>query len=371
MLDPQDPLLAGVPTPALIVDCSRLDANIDQMASAACKAGVALRPHAKTHKCAEIARRQIAAGAIGISCATVLEAECLANANVGRLLVTSPVVGTTKLHRLIALHRNAHVMTVVDHSSQVDALASLLTRNDPPMGVLVDMDVGQGRTGVTSVEAGIELVKRIANMGRLRFAGLQAYAGHVQHIVDPDQRRRAADNAAEFARALRDRLSAERLPPSIVSGSGTGASAIDLHGGVFTELQVGSYVFMDADYGRLRENHDEALPYERSLFALATVVSANHPRQVTVDAGTKALAVNGPPPDCILGAPPSTTYDFAGDEHGILRLPDGAEKPKLGARVLIGATHCDPTVNLYSNYVAVAGGSLEIWPVLGRYQVAV
>jgi D-serine deaminase-like pyridoxal phosphate-dependent protein len=112
------------------------------------------------------------------------------------------------------------------------------------------------------------------------------------------------------------------------------------------------------------------LPYERSLFILATVVSANHPGQVTIDAGTKALAVNGPLPDRIIGAPPLTTYHFAGDEHGILRLPDGAAPPKLGARVLVGATHCDPTVVLHSDYVAVtAEASLEFWPVVGRYDI--
>jgi D-serine deaminase-like pyridoxal phosphate-dependent protein len=355
----------------LVVECHQLDANVDAMANAAHSAGMALRPHAKSHKCAEISRRQVAAGAIGISCATVLEAECMAKANLDRLLVTSPVVGTNKLSRLIALHRKASVMTVVDHPLQVDALASQLTDQDAPMRVLVDVDVGQCRTGVISVEAGLQLAKQIADSERLHFAGLQAFAGHVQHIVDPEERQRAAQDAMKPVRALCDRLSAERLSPSIISGGGTGTSAFDLREHLFTELQVGSYVFMDSDYGRLRDSHDQALPYQRSLFVLATVISVSRPGQVTVDAGTKALATNGPLPDCILGVPPDTSYKFAGDEHGILYFQHETDPPELGTRVLIGVTHCDPTINLFSSYAAVtAAGLLEIWPVIARYDVA-
>jgi D-serine deaminase-like pyridoxal phosphate-dependent protein len=372
MMQLQISLLADVSTPALVLECSQLDENICRMATAAQNRGMSLRPHAKSHKCVEIARRQMAAGAIGICCATVLEAESFAKQGLERLLVTSPVVGREKTSRLVALHRKAPVLTVVDHPLQVETLVSLLKDDDAPMDVLIDIDVGQCRTGVASVEAGMELAKRIADTRRLRFAGLQAFAGHVQHIIDYDQRCGAARDVIRSVRALRDQLSAAGMAPSIISGSGTGTSSFDFSNGIFTELQVGSYIFMDADYGRLREKHHKGLPYQRSLFVMATVISENRVGQVTVDAGTKALAVNGPLPDYIIGAPPNTTYQFAGDEHGILRLPEGVEAPRLGARVLIGATHCDPTVNLYSSYVAVhAGGALELWPIVGRYRSSV
>ena len=368
MIDPQSPLLASVQTPALVLECGPLDANIRRMAAAASTAGVALRPHAKSHKCVEIAQRQIAAGAVGICCATILEAEGLVKAGIDKLLVTSPLSGTDKVSRLVTLHRKAPIMTVVDHRRQVDAIVALLNDEDAPMGILVDVDVGQCRTGVASAEAGVELAKYIARSGRLWFAGLQAFGGQIQHIIDYEHRRSAAQEAAQAIRAMRDQLGAEGLLPLIVSGSGTGTSAFDFSAGIFTELQVGSYIFMDADYGRLREMQGTALPYERSLFVMATVVSVNRAGQVTVDAGTKALAVNGPLPDNIVGAPEGTAYRFAGDEHGILQLSDVTKAPDLGARVLIGVTHCDPTVNLYRSYVAsCVGGAVEHWRIVGRY----
>jgi D-serine deaminase-like pyridoxal phosphate-dependent protein len=367
-LRPHAAVFSDLATPALVIDATAVEANISRMAASAHSAGIALRPHAKTHKSPDVAKLQRDAGAIGIACATIFEAEDLARANLDNLLITSPIVGTDKVARLIRLHRRTPVMVVVDHPVQMDSLLAALSANDRPIEVLVDMDIGQARTGVTSVEEGLNLAKRIAGEPRLRFVGLQGFAGHVQHIVDPEERCRAADLSGQFVRALTERLRAEGLPPEIVSGSGTGASAFDLHGGPYTELQVGSYVFMDSDYGRLRELGGERLPYQNALFVLATVVSANRAAQVTVDAGTKALAVNGPPPDRLLGVPEGATYTFAGDEHGIIHLPAGKMQPAMGARVLIGATHCDPTVNLYTCYHVVnAGRPIERWPIIGHY----
>jgi D-serine deaminase-like pyridoxal phosphate-dependent protein len=157
------------------------------------------------------------------------------------------------------------------------------------------------------------------------------------------------------------------VPCPIVSGSGTGTHAYDM-AGPFTELQVGSYVFMDADYGRVRQDDGTALPFSPALFVLATVVSANRDGQVTVDAGTKALAVNGPPPARFIGLPAGASYTFAGDEHGTIRLPAGAARPAVGARILIEATHCDPTVNLHGAYHAVhRDGAVTTMAIVGRY----
>lgn len=363
--------LADVPTPALVIDRTALAANIARMAQDAAAAGVAMRPHAKTHKSTDIAALQRQAGAIGISCATLLEAEALAAAGIDGLLVTSPVVGPERAARLAALRRRTDVMAVVDHAAQVEAIAAVLPAGGPALGLLVDIDVGQFRTGVTSVADVIALARLIAQSAGLRFAGLQGYAGHIQHIVDPAERRQQATQCAGVIRAAIGALRAESLAPDIVTGGGTGASEFDLAGRTYTEVQVGSYVFMDAEYGTLRRPDGGRLPYGNALFVLATVVSANRPGQVTVDAGTKAIAVNGPMPDVMIGVPAGSTYRFAGDEHGVITLPAGAAPPAIGSRVLIGPTHCDPTVNLHAQYHVVShNAGIDVWPIAGRYGAA-
>jgi len=366
-LDPNGGLLRGVSTPALVIDAAALDVNIARMAQAARAAGVALRPHGKTHKSPDIARRQRAAGAIGLCCATLLEAEAFAAAGIDDLLITSPVVGADKCARLAALHRRVAIMTVADHPAQVGGLLAALTPGDAPLALVVDVDIGQGRTGVADVESGLALARRIAAEPRLRFAGVQAYAGHVQHIPGAAERRAAATASEALIRALAARLRDDGMAPGIVSGSGTGTSAFDLDKGPYSELQVGSYVFMDADYGRILQADGARLPFDNALFVLATVVSANRPGQVTVDAGTKALAVNGPLPDRLIGAPAGAHYTFWGDEHGIIHLPEDATPPAIGARLLIGVTHCDPTVNLHPAYHVVTAQQLARWSIVGRY----
>lgn len=368
-LNPNGALLSRVVTPALVIDAVALDANIIRMAAAARAAGLSLRPHAKTHKSPDVARRQRAAGAIGICCATLLEAEDMTDAGLDNLLITSPVVGVEKARRLARLHRRSALIVTVDHPAQVDSILNALGADYPPLPLLVDFDIGQARTGVTSMEDGIALSRRIRSEPRLVFAGLQAYAGHIQHIPDVHERLRAAKQSEEPIRALVARLTAEGILPSIISGSGTGTSAFDLEGGPYNELQVGSYVFMDSDYGRILGADGERLPYDNALYVLATVVSSNRIGQVTVDAGTKALAVNGSLPDRLVGVPSGSRYTFWGDEHGIVHLPPGVPTPQIGARVLIGATHCDPTVNLHAGYnVVSAEGAMAHWAIIGRYR---
>jgi D-threonine aldolase len=361
------PALAEISTPALVIDQVALSGNIARMAETARRRGMALRPHAKTHKSAYVAKQQLAAGAVGIACATILEAEALAAAGVSGLLVTSPVVGSDKAARLARLNRSRPLTAVVDHPSQVEALAAAVQAGDRPLELLVDVDVGQGRTGVANGQDAVALARMIEANPRLALRGLQGYAGHIQHIVDASQRRDAAMRSAEQLRAVAAGLAAAGLACPVISGSGTGAHADDANG-PYTEWQVGSYVFMDADYGAIRQADGQRLPFAQALFVLATVVSANQPGQVTVDAGTKALATNGPMPDCFRGLPNGSSYKFGGDEHGIIKLPAAAPPLLLGARVLIGATHCDPTVNLHACYHVVdANGAVTVTPVLGRY----
>jgi D-serine deaminase-like pyridoxal phosphate-dependent protein len=366
-LHPDLPALAGIATPALIIDHAALEGNIIQMAAIAAAHGIRLRPHAKTHKCVEIARMQRDAGAIGIACATIREAEALARAGITDLLVTSPVVGADKAARLAQLNRGSPLAAVVDHPAQLEELRAALKPGDPPLGILVDVDIGQGRTGVSTLQHGHALARAVAGDPCIAFRGLQGYAGHIQHIVDPVARRSATHAAAETLRALAALLEADGISCPIVSGSGTGTHSDDMDG-PYTELQVGSYIFMDADYGRIRRDDGSPLPFAPALFVLASVVSANRDGQVTVDAGTKALAVNGPPPARFIGLPAGATYAFAGDEHGVVRLPAGASRPAPGARILIEATHCDPTVNLHGEFHAVhRDGAVATMAIVGRY----
>jgi D-serine deaminase-like pyridoxal phosphate-dependent protein len=268
--------------------------------------------------------------------------------------------------RLIDLNQTAPMLAVVDHPAQVELLRRASRPTDPPLSLLVDVDVGQRRTGVASAEAGAKLAGLIAADDRFRFAGVQGYAGHVQHVVEPTERRAAAGRSAETLARVVEAIEAEGLAVPLISGSGTGAFAFD-RDGPYTELQAGSYALMDADYGRVRRGEDEDAAFGVALYVLATVVSASQPGQVTIDAGTKAIATNGPPPHVILGAD-GARYRFGGDEHGILELPAGAAQPPIGARLLLSASHCDPTVNLHDAYhVWHPHAPLARWPVEGRY----
>jgi D-serine deaminase-like pyridoxal phosphate-dependent protein len=277
------------------------------------------------------------AGAVGIACATVAEAEMLTAAGIAGLMLTTPVMGADKFARIARINRDHGIAVVVDHARQIEGFAGCVQSNDPRLRVLVDVDVGQMRTGVTDVGACVRLAQLIAADRRLEFTGIQGFAGNAQHIADPGERKIAADKAAAMLRNCAEALAQAGLPPALITGSGTGTHAQDC-GGPYNELQVGSYIFMDSDYARIIDEAGARPPFEPSLFVLATVVSINRPGEVTVDAGTKALATNGPPPCDIVGVPRGAAYRFAGDEHGIVSIPAGQASPALGDRLLIGAT---------------------------------
>ncbi|MEQ8347760.1 MAG: alanine racemase [Sneathiellaceae bacterium] len=369
-LDPNAAALDGIRTPALILDAAVLATNIERMSQAASAAGVALRPHAKTHKSPDIARAQQRAGAVGTACATVAELEALAAAGIGGLLLTSPFADDAACAAVLAVHARNPVAVAIDDARHVQMLAAASGDRGPvPLDVLVDVDIGQGRTGIVDAAEAVALARLISVTPNLRLAGLQGYAGHVQHVVAAEERRLAAEQAGDRLRRTAAAIAeATGLPLPILSGSGTGAYQFDSRKGPYTELQVGSYVFMDADYGRVRQPDGAAWPFGTSLFVLASIVSARRPGEITVNAGTKALASNGPPPDVLLGVPAGAAYRFGGDEHGIIALPPGADVPEVGRRVLLAATHCDPTVNLHPGYHVMEQGEVgQYWPIVGRH----
>lgn len=353
-------------TPALVIERDTLDRNIAAMAAFAREHDLVLRPHAKTHKSADIARLQLEAGAVGLCCAKLGEAEALAAQGVGPLLITSPVVTPRAIARLAALHtRSPGLMIVADHPSNVAALAHAVIDAPSPLGVLVDIDPGMHRTGVASPETALALARAIAAEPALAFAGVQFYCGAHQHIAAYADRRAAIAERTEYLAGIVALLYDHGLPPAIVTGGGTGTHRIDAELGVFTELQVGSYVFMDRQYVECELSGDGAVLFETALFIDTNVISANTPGMATVDAGIKALATDGGPPVVVRGAPAGTEYVFMGDEHGAL-LARG-HVFQLGDRVVLSAPHCDPTVNLYDCYHIVSSDTLvDIWPVTAR-----
>lgn len=356
-------------TPALLLDLDALDRNIARMSDWIRARGVALRPHVKTHKSIEIARRQIAAGAIGVSCATLGEAETMAGAGIPGVLITSPIVTAGKIKRLMALAARAapgDVMVVVDHPQNVDDLAAAAAGLGHPLHVLVDYANGYHRTGAASAETVVALAQQITRHPSLRLRGLQAYAGNIQHIEDRAQRADAAAAVRALIRHVIETAAQAGVTFEIVTGAGTGSHALDGADTVFTELQAGSYVFMDSDYSRVLAAGGQVAPFEIALFVQTSVVSTNYADWVTVDGGTKVLATDSGLPVVASGARPHTRYVFAGDEHGKLMGP-AHERPQLGERVEFVTSHCDPTVNLHDVYHVVQGDTLvALWPVDAR-----
>ena len=355
-------------TPALVLDVEALERNIAAMAGFAAIAGLQLRPHAKTHKSADIARRQIAAGALGVCCAKLGEAEALGEAGIESLHITSPVVTPQAIDRLIALNGKVKdLMVVVDHPANVDALATAAAKAGKPLTVIVDIDPGLHRTGVATPEGVVELVKKVTGLKSLKYAGVQFYCGRHQHIVDFKQRKAEIEERTEYLKVSLAKLEAAGLKPGIITGSGTGTHYIDAKLGVFTELQVGSYIFMDHDYEVCDLRGFSRPTFEQALQIDARVVSANTRGMATVDAGLKAMATEKGPPVILSGAVPGATTRFMGDEHLAVMAPAGHSAPALGEQVVLVPPHCDPTVNLYEAYHVVKGDTLvEIWPVTAR-----
>ncbi len=355
-------------TPALVLDLEMLERNVAAMAAFARAHGIALRPHSKTHKCPDIARRQLAAGALGNCCAKLGEAEALTDAGIGGLLITSPVVSAPGIERLIALARRADgLMVCADNPANVEALARAAAAAGLVLAVVVDIDPGLHRTGAASPEAVLGLARQIAAQPSLRFAGVQFYCGRHQHIESWAERKAEITERTAYLTGIVEQLTAAGLKPGIVTGGGTGTHAIDAGLGVFTELQVGSYVFMDHQYNVCDLRGDGTLPFEQALQIDARVVSANTPGMVTIDSGLKSMATEAGAPRILAGAPEGTSFRFAGDEHARLIFADGAAGPGIDHVVTLVPPHCDPTVNLYDAYHVVKGHTLvDIWPIAAR-----
>lgn len=350
-----------IDTPALVIDLDAFEFNLDRMAELLAPTGTRLRAHAKTHKSSVIAHLQMARGAVGVCVQKVAEAEALAWGGVADILVSNEVVGAAKLARLAALSRIATVAVCADDARQVAAIAAAAADAGTRLSVLVEIDVGGGRCGVAPGPEAVALAQAIAASPHLRFGGLQAYHGGAQHIRTQAGRAAAIAAACDGARRTVEQLRQQGLDCPIVGGAGTGTFALEAASGVYTEIQAGSYVFMDADYAR----NEEAPAFRQSLFVVATVMSAARPGIAVVDAGHKAVAIDSGLP--LVAGRPDWRYTGASDEHGTLECASESAAPALGEKLWLVPGHCDPTVDRHDWFVGVRGGRVEcLWPVTAR-----
>jgi D-serine deaminase-like pyridoxal phosphate-dependent protein len=355
--------LADVDTPALLLDLDAFERNLRTMTGAVRPLGVRLRPHAKSHKCAEIAKRQIAAGAVGVCVQKTAEAEALVAGGVQDVLIANEVVGRGKLDRVAQLGKRAQIGVCVDDAGIVADLDDAARAAGVRLDVYVEVNVGANRCGVEPGEPALRLAQIVSVSGNLRLAGLQAYHGAAQHLRAVGERQRAIAQAVEKAKRTRTLIENEGIGCVIVTGAGTGTFLYEGASGVYNELQPGSYVFMDADYNR---NGWDGFPrFEQSLFLWATAMSVPSPERVVLDVGLKAHSFDSGNP--VVVGWPGVEYARPSDEHGVLTVAPGARAPRLGDKLRLVPGHCDPTVNLHDWLVCYRGDRIEaVWPVTAR-----
>jgi 3-hydroxy-D-aspartate aldolase len=359
--------LEEVDTPCLLVDLAALERNVEKLARVMRERGVRLRAHAKTHKSIDIARYQIENGACGICCQKVSEAEALVDAGLRDVLVSNQVTSKQKIERLAALATLARVIVCVDDAGNVDDLSAAAVDEGVTIECLVEIDVGAGRCGVAPGEAAVALAQKIAGAPGLKFSGLQAYQGGAQHVREFTERKRLIETAVKQTAETVRMLQGVDLACGIVAGAGTGTFQLEAMSGVFNELQCGSYVFMDADYQRVKDESGRFLSdFENSLFIYTAVMSKVKSDKAICDAGLKAQSVDSGMP--VIFGRNDIEYVKCSDEHGVISDPHNTLR--LNDKLKLVPGHCDPTVNVYDWYVVVRDDRVEaLWPVTARGMV--
>jgi len=354
-------------TPALLIDLDRMDGNLRKMADHARGKNVGLRPHTKTHKCPIIAKMQIDLGAVGVCAAKVSEAEVMVAGGVGNVLITSPVVTSEKISRVVTVaKKSSGIQMVVDNAKTIDDFNEAAQAAGIVLRVIIDLDTGTKRTGIALGKPALALAQQIGKCDALRFDGLQAYAGHLMHVSGHAQRK--SRSVATFAKAIDTKEMIEKagIEVHVLTGGGTGTFDIDSDIEPVTDLQVGSYLFMDVQYREIGDADSDVFDYfDPSLFVLVTAISQPVPDRITVDGGYKAFASDSVLPE--FRDVSGLDYHWGGDEHGIVQLTDPSRPVKLGDKLAMIVSHCDPTVNLYDHYHIVRNGRVaELWPIAAR-----
>ena len=359
---------ADIQTPCLILDLDALERNVRKMGDLARKMGVRHRSHGKMHKSVDVQRlQQELGGACGVCCQKVSEAEVFARGGITDVLVSNQVTDPAKIDRLARLpHRGARAIVCVDDVANVADLSAAAVRHGSQIECLVEIDCGAGRCGVRTTPEVVEIAEAIRDADGLKFAGIQAYQGAMQHLDSyEDRRAKVAVAVAQVSDAV-EALEARGLDCDIVGGGGTGSYYFEGNSGIYNELQCGSYAFMDADYGRILDkqgNRIDAGEWENALFLLTTVMSHAKPDIAICDAGLKAQSVDSGLPS-VYGRD-DVEYVKCSDEHGVIADPKGVLRVNEKLRLVPG--HCDPTCNVHDWYVGVRQGKVEtLWPVSAR-----
>ena len=360
-----------LPTPALLLDLDAFESNVAKMARHCKDRDLALRPHGKSHKCPEIARALIRAGAVGACAAKISEAEVFAAGGVKGLLVTTPVIGRHKIERAVRLaKRNPDTMFVVDDAQNVNDLNDAARASRITMNLVVDLHVGR-KTGILPGEPALGLAQLVTSRENVKLAGLQAYAGHASHAVGFAERKKASQEALRPALETKKLLERSGIDCPMLTGGSTGTYEIDSGIKGVTELQPGSFVFMDIDYNRIGGRRSAVYnDFQNALTVLTTVVSKPSATLAVVDGGYKAFATDRPfMPEA--KSVQGIVYSWGGDEHGRLDISKASVEVRLGDRLEFVVPHCDPTVNLYDRLYAVRGEKVEkVWKIAGRGMTA-
>jgi 3-hydroxy-D-aspartate aldolase len=354
-------------TPALCVDLDKLERNIAKMQATLTRNGIAARPHAKTHKCAAIAKLQIAAGAIGICTAKLSEAEALFGQGVSKICMTTGNLSPRKIRRAMELRKkNPDFIQAVDYDANARDLSTAAKEAGVTADVVIDVAVGT-RSGIPPGEGAVALAKLVDTLPNLKLCGLLSYDGGAQHVNGFAARRdRALNGLAENVRT-RELMKAAGLNTEIFSGGGTGTYGVQHLTPGFTDVQVGSYIFMDMQYLAIGSEDGDPVykDFEPSLTVLATVLNNRFPGRLTTDAGAKALTLNVPRAGVI--GEPGMDYNAGSDEFGVITFKESSRTYKIGDRLELIVPHCDPVVNLYDQMYGIRKDRVEaIWPITAR-----
>ena len=361
-----DPIaVSDLPTPALVLERSIFDENLNRMAAHVTAYDKGFRPHAKTHKCPEISRQQMARGAVGVCVAKVSEAVAQTGAGISQVLITSPITTSNKVVVLDRLCGEGHdLMIVVDSLRGLEVLQEGIAANHR-LGILIDLDVNMGRTGARDDNVIHQLIESITNDDRFEFQGFQFYAGHVMHIEGFEARKSASLELWDQVCARLEGFA--QYSPAVITGCGTGTFNIDVEVEPITDLQVGSFIFMDEEYRRIGGPTSERFAdFDVSLTIAATTISQPMEGGITVDSGFKSMASDTVP--AAVDELANTKFRFAGDEHGVLLSRESMQSIHLGDVVRLVTPHCDPTVNLHDYYWVLEDDGLvhNLWPITGR-----
>lgn len=342
-------LLTQLETPVLVADADVMDRNMENMMKVLDGKILHLRPHYKSHKCAAIAHKQMEMGAVGITCAKLSEAEDLVDSGIEDVLIANQIVDPEKLVKAAALAKKCHLTVCIDDADNARALSAAAEAAGATVHVFIEYEIGMKRCGVTDPEKYLELAKLVVSLPGLVYEGIQAYAGHISHMITEEERVPKTAENADRLRALVALLAENGIKVNTISGGSTGTSLIKAEQGLYTELQAGSYFFMDSTYGKLNN-----LPFRQSLFLMATVCSKRDGLTV-LDAGVKSLGVEQDDPWLVKldGTPIECERTSVNEEH--LKIFNPKTDLAIGEKVLIIPGHCCSTVNLHNNIYLFRG----------------